>query len=67
MLISPTWITRLNWAERKVSVFLSQETVKNSLEYTSTELVSKEYEERLYKHYGLLKTPEPFLALPPQE
>jgi hypothetical protein len=52
VLISPIWITGVNWAERQVAVFLSQEDLKDSPEYSPTEPVSQEYEDRFFKHYG---------------
>lgn len=55
VLVSPTWITGLNWAERKVSVFLTQKAVQDSPEYFPNEPVSQEYENRLHDHYGLSK------------
>jgi hypothetical protein len=55
VLVSPTWITGVRWADRKVSVFLSQEAVKDSPEYFPNEPVSQEYENRLHDHYGLSK------------
>jgi hypothetical protein len=55
VLVSPEWITRVNWVERKVTVNLTQEAVKESPEYFPTEPVSEAYEDRLHKHYGVTK------------
>jgi hypothetical protein len=63
VLVSPEWIKQVDWAERKVTVYLTQEAVKNSPEYYPTEPVSQEYEDRLYKYYGLSKTRGALLAL----
>jgi hypothetical protein len=62
VLVSPEWITQLNWADGKVTVNLTQEAVKESPEYYPTEPVSQEYEVRLFKHYGLSKTRRALLA-----
>jgi sporulation protein YlmC with PRC-barrel domain len=52
VLISPGWITRVSWAERKVFVDLDRESIKNSPEYNPDEPVNREYEEVLYDYYG---------------
>ena len=63
VLVSPEWIKRVNWADEKVTVNLTQEAVKESPEYDPTEPVSQEYEDRLYKHYELSKTRRALLAV----
>jgi hypothetical protein len=52
VLISPRWIQSLKWADKKVHVDLTKEQIKNSPEYTPGEIPARDYEERLYGHYG---------------
>ena len=52
VLVSPSWIDRVSWADSKVYVDLSRETIKNGPEYTDSVPVTREYENRLYLHYG---------------
>jgi uncharacterized protein YrrD len=62
VLISPTWMTDVDWAARKVTVFLTRESVKNSPEYAPSEPVSADYEDDLYEHYGLKDFRSAFFA-----
>ncbi len=52
VLIAPTWVKRVNWAERMVEVDLSQETIQNSPEFDPSAPVNRRYELRLYDYYG---------------
>ena len=51
VLISPQWIERISWDESKVFVNLTQETIKQSPEYSDDFLLTRNYEDQLYKHY----------------
>jgi hypothetical protein len=51
VLVSPQWIERVSWDERKVFVNLNRETIKESPELTDESLLTRDYEARLYKHY----------------
>jgi hypothetical protein len=50
VLVSPQWIERVSWAESKVFVNLSHETIKRSPEYTQ-ESLNRDYEIKLHRHY----------------
>jgi len=52
VLVSPEWIERVSWAGSKVCVALSREAIKGAPEYVETSPISREYENRLYFHYG---------------
>jgi uncharacterized protein YwbE len=52
VLVSPRWIERVSWAESKVFVNLLRETIKQSPEYTEEALITRDYENKLHKHYG---------------
>jgi hypothetical protein len=52
VLVAPTWITDIEWAEGKVHVDLTRKLMKNGPEYDPRTLVNREYEIRLYDYYG---------------
>ena len=51
VLISPQWIERVSWHERKVFVSLSRETIKRSPEYLDVLPPTRHYEAALHQHY----------------
>jgi len=52
VLISVSWIDRVNWGESKVNTVLERDQIKNSPEFDPSAPVNREYEERLYDFYG---------------
>lgn len=52
VLISTEWIDKISWEDSKVYVDLSRETIKNVPEFDEDEVLSREYENRLYQHYN---------------
>jgi hypothetical protein len=52
VLVSPAWVERVSWADSKVYVGLSRESIRNGPEYTDATAITREYENRLYLHYG---------------
>jgi hypothetical protein len=52
VLVSPAWVQRVSWPESKVYVGLSREDIKNGPEYVESMPITREYEDRLYSHYG---------------
>jgi hypothetical protein len=52
VLVSPAWIERVSWPESKVHVGLSREAIKDAPEYAESTPVTREYESKLYNHYG---------------
>src|ERR1700722_4138526 len=52
VLVSPAWIERVSWADSKVYTALSREAIQNAPEYDEFAPISREYENRLYFHYG---------------
>jgi hypothetical protein len=52
VLVSPDWIDRVSWPDRRVSVNLAKETVKGSPRWDASAPVNRAYEERLYDYYG---------------
>ncbi|MEO8598114.1 MAG: PRC-barrel domain-containing protein [Candidatus Solibacter sp.] len=52
VLISPGWIERVSWTDSSVYVGLTREAIKNGPEYVESVPITREYENRLYCHYG---------------
>jgi hypothetical protein len=52
VLVSPAWIEQVSWMNSKVYVCLSREAIKDAPEYIESRPVTREYENRLYVHYG---------------
>ncbi|WP_119461811.1 PRC-barrel domain-containing protein [Rhodospirillaceae bacterium SYSU D60014] len=52
VLISPDWVLRVDWSERRVDLDLTQEQVRNSPEYDPEAGIHRDYENRLYGYYG---------------
>jgi hypothetical protein len=52
VLISPLWIEKISWDEKKVYIDLLKEAIKNSPEFKASESINRRYEERLYDYYG---------------
>jgi hypothetical protein len=52
VLVSPAWIERVSWPESKVYAGLSREAIKSCPEYLLAKPLTREYENRLYAHYG---------------
>lgn len=51
VLIAPPWIERIRWAERKVYVALTQESVRESPPFIPDLLDMERYERQLLEHY----------------
>lgn len=52
VLVAPRWAKDISWEERKVTVGLSREAIENSPEWDPSAEVNRDYETRLYDHYG---------------
>jgi len=52
VLVSPQWINRVSWADSKVYVGHTRETIQNGPEWTESTPVTREYEHRLYDYYA---------------
>ena len=52
VLVSPGWIERVSWADSKIFTGLSKEAIKSCPEYLLSRPLTREYESRLYAHYG---------------
>jgi hypothetical protein len=52
VLVSPAWIERVSWTDSKVYAGLTREAIQNAPEYLDSAPITREYENRLYFHYG---------------
>lgn len=52
ILVAPTWIRQMNWKEHKVYVDLLREAIRSAPEYDEDQVIGRDYEISLYKHYG---------------
>ena len=52
VLVSPAWIERMSWEDSKVYVGLSREAIKSAPEFVDFTPITRDYENRLYSHYG---------------
>lgn len=52
VLVAPHWTHRVSWSERKVHMDFTQEAIQDSPAWDPSMPVTREYEARLYDHYG---------------
>jgi hypothetical protein len=52
VIISPAWIQKISWEDKKVYLDVAREKVKNAPSYDSSNPVNRRYEEVLYDYYG---------------
>ena len=53
VLVSPRWIERVSWDERKVFVNVLRAAIKQAPEYTEgSSLITRDYETKLHGHYN---------------
>lgn len=51
VLLSPQWIDRVSWPDKRIYVDVSKATIKGAPEYTSDFLITRNYETGLYSYY----------------
>jgi hypothetical protein len=52
VLVSPKWIDRISWEESSVFVNLTRDSIKQSPEYSEENLLTRDYETQLHRHYN---------------
>jgi hypothetical protein len=52
VLVSPGWIQKVSWLESKVWVGLYRDAIQTAPPFVDSVPISREYEHRLYLHYG---------------
>jgi len=51
VLVSPNWIEQISWSERTVVFNVSRASIQQAPEYTEEAMVTRDYEDRLHRHY----------------
>lgn len=51
VLIAPQWIERVSWGDAKVFINLRRKAIRSSPHYSASELLSRDYEDKLHRHY----------------
>ena len=51
VVVSPQWISSVNWNDTKAHVDLTREQMKQAPEYDSDAVMTRDYEERVHQHY----------------
>lgn len=52
VLLPPGWVERVSWEQSKVFVAATREAISSSPEFLEYEPITREYENKLYCHYG---------------
>ena len=52
VMLSPAWIRAVDWRKHRLKVELSRKEIRNSPEYDDSSIIDRDYEKRLYQHYG---------------
>ena len=52
VLFSPGWVERVSWLDSRVHVHLTREAIENAPGYDESKTITREYEARLFFHYG---------------
>jgi len=52
VLISPEWIARVSWTDFRVHTGVTRAAIKSAPEYVDSMPLTRDYEDRLYIHYG---------------
>lgn len=53
VLLAPAWIRAFDWRDRQVMVNLPRGAIASAPAYESGQIIGKDYEVALYKHYGM--------------
>lgn len=51
VLLAPEWTRSISWLERRIEVALPQEAIRGAPEYDAAMPLTRDYEERLHRHY----------------
>lgn len=53
VVISPRWVTDIDWSGRQFAVRLTKDQIESSPEYDPAVLIGRDYETRLYDHFDV--------------
>ncbi len=57
VVVSPWWITEVNWLESEITIDLAMETIRHSPDYDSEAPLTVDYSGRLHDYYGRARHP----------
>ena len=52
VMLSTQWVSSVDWDESAVYMNLSKDQIRNAPEYDPSQPIGRDYEQRLYEHYG---------------
>ncbi len=52
VLLSPTWVEKINWPDREINLDLKTETIRKSPPYNPEMILDRGYEEQLFRHFN---------------
>jgi hypothetical protein len=52
VVVSPDWIERVSWSDSRVYVNESRDNVRHAPEYHPDEILNRDYESKLHRHYN---------------
>jgi PRC-barrel domain len=52
VLVAPEWMRRVDWSGKRVGVDLTRGSIKSAPAYTSPAAIDRDFDQRLYRHYG---------------
>ena len=52
VLFSPGWVERVSWLDSRVHVHLMRELIESAPAYDESQIINREYEAKLFFHYG---------------
>jgi uncharacterized protein YrrD len=53
VLMACAWIEGVDWSDKNVAIALTREAIETAPAYDASQVISREYEIELYKHYGM--------------
>jgi hypothetical protein len=56
VLLAPAWVDSIDWVGNEIAVDLDRETIESAPPYDPSQVIGRDYEVRLYGHYG--KSPQ---------
>jgi hypothetical protein len=52
VLVSPSWIERVSWADSRLYAALAREAIQSAPEYIESVRIDRAYEDQIHSHYG---------------
>lgn len=52
VLVAPAWVDSIDWVGNEIAVDLDRKTIESAPPYDPSQVIGRDYEVRLYEHYG---------------